>query len=102
MIKLDVVCDLDAVAGAILDNSRLKHVSVASTEDIHSAQDRRLHNWIVIWVSGYDPIRRRGEDDLGDVAHAADEFRDDFLAQLPTRLQPRIGEHPGNLAEDVQ
>jgi len=39
---------------------------------------------------------------LGDVAYAADELRDHFLTQLPTRPQPRIGEHPGNLAEDVQ
>jgi hypothetical protein len=37
VVQLDVVCDLDAVAGAILDNSRFEHVSVASTEDIHFA-----------------------------------------------------------------
>jgi hypothetical protein len=101
VVQLDVVCDLDAVAGAILDNSRFEHVSVASTEDIYSAQDRGLHNWIVIWVGGYNSIRRSGEHNLGDVADAADEFRDGFLAQLPTCLQPRIGEHPGNFAEDV-
>jgi hypothetical protein len=60
VIEIDVVHDLDTLASAILHNSPVQQVSVASAQDIDSAQDSRLHNWIIIRIGGHDPVRRRG------------------------------------------
>jgi hypothetical protein len=66
--------------------SPVQQVGVASAQDIDFAQDSRLHNWIVIRIGGHDPVGRRGQHNLSDVAHPADELSDRFLAQPPTRL----------------
>jgi hypothetical protein len=86
VIEVNVVHDLDALASAILYNGPVQQVSVASAQDIDSAESSGLHNWIIIRVGDHDPVWRRGQHNLRDIAHAADELSDRFLAQVPTRL----------------
>src|SRR5947208_1798131 len=99
--KCPLVGTNDPVACAILDDSRLQDVGVTRTEKVRPAQECRLHDGIVVRVLGYYPIGSGGEHNLGEITQAVDELRDGSLAQLPTRLQSRVGEHARGFAEDV-